>query len=391
MLQRASFCTRVVLAAEIGADDAAAWSALESRAVEPNAYLSPHFVLPAARYLTPELPVQVFLVERLTGTHRDVVGVGVFTQGAATPRFPLPRLVAYRTEHTFLNGLLLDRACPSDALRALLTHVHEALPRYKALWIERAWADGALVEVLQSAGHCLAVSPQASGSVARAILFPAECKTNLLDKALAARLRDLDRKRRRLSEQGRVGWRWHRNAGVPQDAVEAFLALEHMGWKGEEGTSLRSKPAGEVFFREVVAGFASEKRAFMTELTLNGEAIASSCNFISGRVGFGFKIGWNPQYRIASPGQLNEIELMRNPAQVAGDLDYIDSGAGPDSWIDKLWLARRHLTTLSIPTRASGAYTLQLMNWAKQLKHRLNHRANATKPESANLLSGAAS
>jgi Acetyltransferase (GNAT) domain len=177
---------------------------------------------------------------------------------------------------------------------------------------------------------------------------------------------------RRLRERGTVGWRWHRDQGIPDESVEAFLALEHMDWKGEEGSSLRSCPRGEAFFREVVAGFASARRALFTELTLDGAAIASTCTLISGNVGFGFKIGWNPDFRAMSPGWLNEIEFMRHAPTDFGDIAYFDSGAGPSSFINDLWLTRRTLTTMNVPTRVRGACRLLVRDLAGRLKRSLS-------------------
>lgn len=356
------FSTRAVPADALDARVVAAWAELESRAAEPNAYLSPYFVLPALRHLTPGVPAKVFLVERVDETGPKLVGLGVFTPARASRQFPLPRLVSYRTVHSPLNGLLLDRECQSLALQALLKYVRNEQRQFKGIEIAGAWSDGPTVDALRTTGRL-----HVQGATPRAILIPAECEANLRDKVLAARVRDLNRKHRRLEEQGRVTWRWHREAGIPQDAVQSLLDLEHMGWKGEQGTSLRSSPAHEAFFREAIAGFASARRALITEVSLDGVPISSSCNFISGRVGFAFKIGWNPQYRAASPAQINETEFMRNATRVAGDLEYIDSGASPDSWINKLWLARRSISTLSVATQTSASHALRLVNLARRL------------------------
>jgi len=136
---------------------------------------------------------------------------------------------------------------------------------------------------------------------------------------------------------------------MPEEAIEAFLSLEHMGWKGDEGSSLRSRPEDEAFFREVVSGFASEGRALFIEVTFDGVPIASICNFIAGNVGFGFKIGWDPGFRAASPALINELELMRHASAAFADIVYFDSGASPTSFINELWLARHRVGTILIP------------------------------------------
>ena len=85
-----------------------AWSDLEARALEANAYLSPHFVLPALRHLEPTAPIVIVLVERGHQRAGELMGVGVFRLCPPTPRFPLRHLVAYRSCHSYLSGLLVD-------------------------------------------------------------------------------------------------------------------------------------------------------------------------------------------------------------------------------------------------------------------------------------------
>jgi CelD/BcsL family acetyltransferase involved in cellulose biosynthesis len=366
-----TFQMRVVPVRDVNAEDVHAWAALEARAVEPNAYLSPFFVLPAARHLTPESDTIVCFIERLGAGPRDLVGVGIFEKAPASRQFPLPHLIAYRSVHSYLGGMLLHRDCHAQALDALIRGIRRQMPWFVALEIGQAWLDGALSQRASNPARSHYFEVRRQGTVARAVLSPERGPALLQDKAFASRLRDLNRRKRRLEEQGQVLWRWHRDDGIPGATVEDFLALEHMDWKGQAGTSLLSQPSHEAFFREVVSGFASHRRALFTELCLDGQPIASCCNFISGRVGFGFKIGWNPEFRSAAPAKLNEIELMRQGHAAFADIELFDSGAGPDSYINDLWSERRVLTTLTAPTNALGALALQLVEGAKRLRQSL--------------------
>jgi len=178
----------------------------------------------------------------------------------------------------------------------------------------------------------------------------------------------MSRRQRRLRERGTVGWRLQGPAAVPESAIEALLALEHMGWKGSSGSSLRSVPAREAFFREMVAGFATARRVLFSEITLDGLTIASTCNLVSGHRAFAFKIGWHPELRACSPGWLNEIEFMRNAGAWAADIDLVDSGATEDSYINELWLERRSLATLTIPLSFSGRLAVGGLAAARRLK-----------------------
>ncbi|CAN5390085.1 hypothetical protein BH09PSE5_BH09PSE5_30950 [soil metagenome] len=359
----------MVAADSVCASDADAWAALESRAIEPNAFLSPHFIIPSVRHLTPEQVPNVLIVERQAAAAREVVGIGVFVEVGATRQLPVRSLVGYQSRHSFLSGLLLDRECPQQALETMLKFIGKQFPWCMALSIPQVWSDGPIAAPGGVASKACTFKHSLTETTPRAILQPADCELNLHDKALAKKIRDLDRRQRRLSQLGEVGWQFHRAEAIPPESIEAFLALEHMGWKADEGSSLRSRPEDEAFFREMVAAFASERRVMFAELTLNGAAIASICNLVSGNAGFCFKIGWDPAFRSNSPALINELEFMRNAQTRFGDLEYFDSGAGESSFINDLWLARRYLSTMLVPTGTIGASTLRAAGWARRLLH----------------------
>ena len=61
---------------ELDARELQAWTGLESRAAEPNVYLSPHFVLPALRHLDASLRPVIAWIEAGTGAARELGGQG---------------------------------------------------------------------------------------------------------------------------------------------------------------------------------------------------------------------------------------------------------------------------------------------------------------------------
>lgn len=368
MTQLAQFVVRAIAADRIADRDVPPWVALESRAVEPNAYLSPYFVRAAARHVTPEHPPLVLFVERRAAGGSELLGAAVLTKAGPSLRFPACRLRGYQTPFNFVGGMLLDRECPAAILEALLAHVRKSMPRCGALELPFVWDDGPIMRLSCSLGRSAGYRARIAAPTTRSILVPAHAQEQLQSKPLAQRMRDLARRRRRLEERGAVGWRWYRHDGVPQSAIEDFLVLEHAGWKGSRGSSLRSRAAHEAFFREMVAGFAAEGRAIFTELTLDGEPIASATNFLSGNRGFGFKIGWNPAFRTYSPGVLNEVEFMRHAGTIIGDVDFMESGATANSFIDELWRERRTLSTLAIPLRLNGAIAVGSIALARAVK-----------------------
>lgn len=345
--------TRMVSLESLTPGDLSAWEGLEAVATDPNAYLSPHFVLPAARHLSSRRPPRVVLAERPGPDGATLVGLAVVQPSWGSKRIPSPHNVVYRTKHSFLSGLLLHRDCATDALTALLEGLKSSGFHGHGLALETVWTDSLLAQAAEQHGPKAGRAVRQADVRQRAILYPELASAQLQQPALRQRVRELDRKMRRLREVGQVEWRCHRGQ-VPEAAVEAFLALEHAGWKGESGSSLRSCNAEESFFREAVARFSAAGRALFTELCLDGVPIASSSNFIAGRTGFGFKVGYDPRYRAYAPGLLNELGLLRHAGECLADLDCIDSGSNPGAYIEQMWLSRRPVTRLAIPLTPVG-------------------------------------
>jgi Acetyltransferase (GNAT) domain len=373
-----SFRARSVTPGALSATDVRRWAALEARSVEPNAYLSPHFVLPALKHLPEYAHMLITLVERSPADPAgpgELVAAGVFQPTRASRLLPVPHRVAFSGRYVNLGGILLDAQAAGPALAALAEH----LGADGGLEIAPCWADGGLSALaadpaLQGVLHHDAVTDN------RAVLYPSLADSQLQAMRHSGRIHTLDRQLRRLRRLGDVGWRCHRGQHLPASAVEDFLRLEHAGWKGEQGSSLRSHAHDEAFFRAMVAAFAAEGRAIFTELSLDGRAIASICHFVSGRMAFSFKIGWDPAFKSYSPGLLNEIELMRHAAEAFADIDCVDSGSGPSGFINALWPSRRALASVVLPHGSLGRAAARAASSAWQLRRRLQPAAAPVQP-----------
>ena len=344
--------------AELGEPDRQAWAALEARAAEPNAFASPHFVLPALAHLDPGAKAVVLWVERAAGGLKELVGVGVLRSCLGTRSFPWPHLVAYQSEHSYLGGLLVD----AESVREVVEAIQSFLARRSCVWtgleLSKVDSTGVLAGVVQELGARRRQPAQLLGPQERSMLTLADCGEALLRDTLGKKLNEINRCMRRLEEQGTVSWHCLRE-GIPEASIEAFLHLEHQGWKGESGTSLRATAAGEAFFRDMVARFdADGHRALFTELRVDDRVVASTCNFVSGRMGFAFKVGWDPELRKLGPGMLNEVEFIRRVRDHCPDLLRFDSGASADSFINRLWPDRRTLGLLLMPASPMATVAL---------------------------------
>lgn len=363
--------------ADLTARDLQAWTALEARAAEPNAYLSPHFVLPALRHLDPEVKPVLLAVEREGVGGNELIALGVFTSMAGSRLCPMPQLVGYLSRHSYLGGLLVDREHLDVAVGAFFDHLHAGLFGWQVLILPKVQSDGLVAQAFYTYAFGHGLHAHRAGVQERAVLLPAAAGQEALRQVLGKRYNEVERCKRRLSEFGDVDWQCLRER-VSDVAIENFLQLEHQGWKAEVGSSLRATPADEAFFKETVARFGSESRALFTELRVGDKPIASTSNFISGGVGFAFKVGWEAELRKYGPGLLNEVEFMRAAPQVCADLGWFDSGAAPDSFINRLWTARRELATLVVPLTRLGEIGLNASASLRRAVRRLRKPVEET-------------
>lgn len=359
------------------AADLAAWSALEARALEPNLNHSPHFAGPALRHLDPGVAVEALVVERTDAAGaRRFIGLALLGPQGPDRFFAWRHLSSYHCRHAVLGHWLLDRDEADTAALMLLQAVRERRRGAAALLLPSSPVDGPQWPVMQAAARRLGLPVHAVGEKERAVLVPSQGGPDALKSQLKKQYANVERCRRRLQELGTLEWQCHRG-GLPPDAIENFLSVEHAGWKRESGTSLRSCPGDEAFFREMSEGFAAEGRALFTELKLDGRVIASTCNYVSGDAGFAFKVGWEDQYRKFGLGIFNEAELVRQAPQLCGDLRFFDSGSQPASFIEMLWAGRRRVALLVVPLSAWGRLIWRLQQTGRTLAQRWRARHGA--------------
>jgi CelD/BcsL family acetyltransferase involved in cellulose biosynthesis len=343
-----------------------AWADLERRAVEPCAYLSPHFVLPALRHLDPMLSPVILTVSRADGV---LVGLGVFEERAVSRRFPLRHLAAYRSRHSFLSSLLLDRAHAREAVGALLDRICGRSTRWHGVTFEDMPA-GVVQQLLLEEGRRRGNRWFEYERLERATLQMADAGDGYAERCFSsARRKRIRRNWRRLESLGCVEWELRREE--VEGCVERFLQLEHLGWKGAAGDSLASTPGSQAFFREMAEGFGRDRRIFFTEIRLDGEVIASTSNLVSVDEGYAFKSGWDPRFAAMSIGMLNETELIRRAPALLPGLVRLDSGAQPGSYLEDIWVGRRVLVDGLLTTTATGRAAGRLAAAAIVLKRAL--------------------
>jgi CelD/BcsL family acetyltransferase involved in cellulose biosynthesis len=348
------------------------WSDLEQRSVDGNAYLSPYFILPSIKYLTPNTEIIFVFVTYVTGNTSTLTGVGVFEYWRGTKRLPLPHFKTYRSPHSYLSGLLVDEKFVDSTLSAFFAFLGKSGRFSCGVEFINRTEDTMLAKRIAAVALRLNIPWRQYNEIKRAILTPGKLSGDYINSQLSNKTKKTLRYASNLLEKsGEVSWSVVGEHRVDTTCIDNFLRLEHMGWKGENGTSLLSNPAEESFFREMVNGFAQHGRVFFTELKVNGRTVASTVNLISSNIGFAFKIGWDPEFAAASPGTLNEVEFIKNAAALYPHLEYIDSGAEEGSFIEKLWVDRYALVSGFYATKPFVVPIIACYNYFRRIKQQL--------------------
>jgi hypothetical protein len=320
------------------------WRELEARAIEPCMYLSPDFVLPAARHLDPELEIVAILVEKKLDAGSRIIAAGVFNE-ALHGRYPRRRIVrSYMSTHTYLSGVLLDKDFSQQGLSELYEAIFEAFPDCDLCEFMCRPASSGVTAVEAAACKSAGIYWQRCGTERRPILDLGEDGQSYLEASFSkATRKGVGRKKRQLDKLGGYSWSLERKVG--EQDIETFLRLEDTGWKHEERCSMLSRENEASFFRDMARRFSADGRMRIGAVAIGDRTIASNVNLLSGDLGFAFKLAWDAQYHRYSPGLINEYELILNAKAELPGIRYIDSGAMEGSFMDRLWKESRTLET----------------------------------------------
>jgi CelD/BcsL family acetyltransferase involved in cellulose biosynthesis len=338
---------RLIDIQSLGEDELVAWRALAARALEPNPFFEPEFLLPAHRHL-------------------EAAGVSLLVAGSdddwsacmpvATGRLRrvIPAIGTWRHLYSFLGTPLVAGSDPAP----LEELVRTALMQRSLATLEWFTADGPVASVLDRAVSD--AGPARVGAMAfdRAALHR-DGGGGLLERMPRRRRHELQRQRRRLAEELEAPLECVDRAGEPS-AVERFLELESRSWKGREGTAMLTRSSHAEFFRGVCEGFATMGRLQLFELHGAGRTVAMKCNLVAAPGLFTFKIAHDEELGRFSPGVQLEVDNAERFLET--DLDWMDSCAAPDNQtFNRLWPDRRPLTTLVL---ARPGLRARLTRWA---------------------------
>jgi CelD/BcsL family acetyltransferase involved in cellulose biosynthesis len=327
------------------ADD---WRALGVRALEPNVFYDPAFMLAAAPVFGQDAGAMLVwsTAGRLMGLFPARMG------GRAGLR---PAMTGWTHPYAPLGTPLVDREEAAAVIAAWLDHLAQGVGAPALLLIPLLPEAGPLAAALNAV---LARSGRRSATLGRhqrALLSPGADRQGYVDRAVPARKRkELRRQRRRLEDVAPVTVTTATGASEVAVALQDFLLLEASGWKGMAGTAAVSDPAVRRFVETAVVALAAEGRARVDRLFLNGRAIAATVVLQSGDTAWCWKIAYSEGVAHCSPG----VQLMLDLTQsLLGDetIARVDSCATADHpMIDHIWRERLALSDRLIALRPSA-------------------------------------
>ena len=321
-----------------------AWDALAECAAEPNPFHESWYLLAALRAHDPAGTVSLLRVE----ADGDLAGILPVQQASRYYRWPIPHLTGWNHANCFLGLPLVARGLERPFWRAVLDWTDGNAGRALFLHLQQMPLAGPLYAALQAVlaeqGRCAALVHREE----RALLASDQSAQDYFETSLSGKKRkELRRQSARLSELGELTFeRRADDAGLARWA-EDFLALEHSGWKGAQGSALGSHQSTTRMFKEALSGAAARGRLERLTLSLGGEPIAMLVNFITAPGAYSYKTAFDERYARFSPGVLIQRENLAILG--CGDVAWCDSCAAADHpMIDHIWRERRPVGRLSI-------------------------------------------
>ncbi|WP_281690555.1 GNAT family N-acetyltransferase [Pseudonocardia thermophila] len=205
--------------------------------------------------------------------------------------------------HSFVDGpITLDKEAAAELVERVL---------HRGRWmLELSHLLPDDVELTRRAAQARGSSVQTS-TVQRSPYVPADLTfADYVAAREARRVRQLERRRKKLAETGRVTFEVHDGREDADRVVEEFIRVEGLGWKAAAGTAIASQPSTDRFYRSVAAWAARAGMLRLPMLRVDGRAIAGELDLADGRAVYSLKAGFDPALRQCSPGLLVMLDTI---------------------------------------------------------------------------------
>ena len=351
------------------------WDDLSSAAIEPNVFYESWMLLPALEAFGEGRDLRFVLIFAENDTDADAAPVlcGLFPleQKSRYKGLSIKSLSLWRHLHCFLSTPLVRRGMERECLETFFDWLGE--PGTDAALMEFGWinTDGPFYELLAGYLKETGKASYTADRFTRPLYRPASDADSYLSAAISKEhRRDLRRRHKRLSEQGRVEFVALEPGADAEAWIDNFLRLEASGWKGQEGSAFSSNDSARRFFVKAMIGAFNRSRLMMIGIELDGRPVALKCNLIAAPGSFAFKIAYDEEYARFSPGVLLEVENIRLLHR-RSDVEWMDSCAEPNHFMmNRVWTERRTINDLVVSTgKRSGdlaVSTFPLLRWVSR-------------------------
>ncbi len=351
---------------DMNAESLAAWDDLERHAVSSTPYLCRAFVEAAiAAQLGQQSPIYIVIEQ-----DNRWIGLGVFESVAATRAVPVPHLRSWRTNHTFLDGMLVRAGEEQPALNAFWDFMKNKYHSWCAVEFRQLAQDDGTSQQIENSATEAGVEFIKGPSSERASIEISQSNPEQSNAISKRRARSLRQGWNWLSKQGTVSFGIQKNRKKIKQSALRFLELEAMGWKSNAGTALASHETERQFFLDLVERFAQQDRVFFLELSIDETVIASVVHFVAGDVSYAFKLGWDPRFSRGCPGYQIKAQTLFHAQRLFPHLKMIDSCACPDSFIEHVWGTRREIAPQIFITSRLANIACSMLGGIKWIRDR---------------------
>ncbi|MCG6154992.1 GNAT family N-acetyltransferase [Rubinisphaera margarita] len=324
------------------------WNELARAAVVPNVFYEPWFLRPAIEYLHSGKPLRFVFIYRKNKRISDPdILCGFFPlERTRIKLFPAESWRLMTDSYLYLSQPLLHVEYTNEAVLGFLRWAR--LARIPLIELSRSRAEGPYLHALTTAFRQLEITPFIYEQTTRALLVREDGPAVVSQKRGHYR-RDIQRRRRRLEENGAVEVRYLNSSDDLEEWQQNFLRLERVGWKGESGTAIALHENETRMFLETTTAAMQQGHLQMLGLYFEGAPIAIKCNLCSEEGSYAWRIAFDESYARYSPGvqlELDNMECFRRTP-----LKWMDSCATADHpMINRLWPHRLGLQSLYVPT-----------------------------------------
>ncbi len=340
----------------------AAWADLVTRALEPNAFLEPGFAIPLFQHC--ENGKEPRFILAWTGEGNDprarLIGLMPLSlSGSLFPRFA--RGLSHKQGP--LGTPLFDRIQGAEALRQIISWLHQHYPRMPGLLLGLMPTQGPTFALLQAYADTMRSGLIRFNAHERAVLWRPDAEAAVQGFISKKRRKQYRQQRRRLEESGDIVYRTVQNPGAIRQATEDFLALEFKGWKGAHHTALLAAPSETAFVRAMTRLMADEGKCRIDSLAFKGRPIAMGIVLRSGDRAYYWKTTYDERFALYSPGVQLTLELTQTQIENAA-VALTDSCAMPSHpMIDHLWKDRLAMAEILLPLRHSHQVSFVICLW----------------------------